>query len=436
MAANSIKKISDKKARVIDLIVVTNRERIDEAITEMLREKDLEWVEVSVDKFYRSVKEWGFIGTTLIDTADIEQPQVNNLIQTIKYLEHKKVASILLNDFIEFPIHEFEKVSDAGGETAAEIWNRISYNLRSRKKDIKNTAAEEFANEDAEKRKKQNVPVPLQNLRLTDDNLLEEQTGASERRAAPSPEYSELAEQLKMAGKVQRTFLPDKLPQGENFRWAVLFEPADWVSGDIYDVTRLDEQHIGFYIADAVGHSMPAALLTMFIKQAITMRETHGSDYEIFSPQYVVSKLNDRMAEQNITGSLFATCCYCLLNFKTLQLSICRGGHPYPILIRKGEPLQPIESRGALVGVFEQSHFEQTSIQLIAGDKLLIYSDGADSLVGSCDDKGSFRYNERFKAITRLPAEQMIKEFGNIARQTDIPPAEHDDITAVVLEIL
>ncbi len=436
MAADSIKKISDKKARVIDLIVVTNRQRIDEALTGLLREKDLEWVEVSVDKFYRSVKEWGFIGTALIDTADIDPPQVNNLIQTIKYLEQKKVASILLNDFIQFPIQQFDKVSDAAGETAPEIWNRISYNLRSRKKDIKKDMVEQTRDNASPERQKNNAPVPLQNLRLTDDNLLEEQTGASERNAPPSPQYSEMAEQLKMAGKVQRTFLPEKLPQSEKLRWAVLFEPADWVSGDIYDVTRLDEQHIGFYIADAVGHSMPAALLTMFIKQAITMRQTHGSDYEIFSPRHVVSRLNDRMAEQNITGSLFATCCYCLLNFKTLQLSICRGGHPYPILIRKDRPLQPIETRGALVGVFEQSQFEQTTIQLTAGDKLLIYSDGADSLIGSCDDNGTFRYSEKFTAITKLPAEKMIQEFGNIARQTDIPPAEHDDITAVVLEIL
>ena len=46
-----------------------------------------------------------------------------------------------------------------------------------------------------------------------------------------------------------------------------LFRPASHVSGDLYDVMRLDEDHIGFYMADAVGHGMPAALLTMFIKR-------------------------------------------------------------------------------------------------------------------------------------------------------------------------
>ncbi|MCJ7730115.1 MAG: SpoIIE family protein phosphatase, partial [Sedimentisphaerales bacterium] len=80
---------------------------------------------------------------------------------------------------------------------------------------------------------------------------------------------SSLTEQLRLAGQVQRDFLPSYLPDNDRLRWAAIFLPAECVSGDIYDVARLDEQHIGFYIADVVGHGMPAALLTIFIKQAL-----------------------------------------------------------------------------------------------------------------------------------------------------------------------
>jgi len=125
------------------------------------------------------------------------------------------------------------------------------------------------------------------------------------------------ATQLKMAGQVQRAFLPASLPDSDKLRWAALYQPAEWVSGDIYDAARLDEQHIGFYIADAVGHSMPAALLTMFLKQALVMRRTNGDDYRIFGPQEVIKNLNLKMVEQNLGSSLFATCCYCLLNIRT-----------------------------------------------------------------------------------------------------------------------
>ena len=69
-----------------------------------------------------------------------------------------------------------------------------------------------------------------------------------------------MTEQLRMAGLVQRDFLPGQLPDSDRLRWAAAFLPAEWVSGDFYDIVRIDEQHIGFYIADVVGHGVPAAL--------------------------------------------------------------------------------------------------------------------------------------------------------------------------------
>ena len=119
-------------------------------------------------------------------------------------------------------------------------------------------------------------------------------------RTQSASEANGATEQLKMAGQVQRNFLPARLPDNEDLRWSAVFQPADWVSGDIYDVARLDEEHIGFYITDAVGHSMPAALLTMFLKQALVMRETQGNEYRIFEPLEVIEHLNAKMAEQKL----------------------------------------------------------------------------------------------------------------------------------------
>ncbi len=222
------------------------------------------------------------------------------------------------------------------------------------------------------------------------------------------------ATQLKMAGQVQRAFLPASLPNSDKLRWAAMYQPAEWVSGDIYDAARLDEQHIGFYIADAVGHSMPAALLTMFLKQALVMRRTIRDDYHIFGPQDVVKNLNIKMIEQHIGSSLFATCCYCLLNIRTMQLTYARAGHPYPVLIKKNQPPKQLKIHGGLLGVFEQSDFDQETIQLATGDKLFIYSDGCDPLIGECNDQGRFIFDELFSSIAQMPADRMIAEFESL----------------------
>jgi len=174
----------------------------------------------------------------------------------------------------------------------------------------------------------------------------------------PSPASDKLADdtalQLKMAGQVQRAFLPRKLPETDRVRFSVMYRPADFVSGDIYDAARLDEEHIGFYIADAVGHSMPAALLTMFLKQAIVMRQTRGDEYSIFTPAEVVTNLNETMVAQDLGGSLFATCCYCLLNSKTMKMTYARAGHPYPVLIKKKKKPVQLNQRGGLLGIFQR----------------------------------------------------------------------------------
>ena len=246
---------------------------------------------------------------------------------------------------------------------------------------------------------------------------------------------NDLTEQLEMAGQVQRNFLPLRLPHTEHVRWAAAFRPAQWVSGDIYDIVRLDETHIGFYLADAVGHSMPAALLTIFLKQATVMRQTVGHDYRIFEPAEVIAELNRRMAQQEFAGCLFATCCYGLLNIETLELKLARAGHPYPVLVRGGT-LSCLQSRGGLLGVFGEAQFEQISLTLQPGDKLFVYSDGGEPLIGTPKDDGTLAFGKPFQAVSEWPIDKMIQAYDQMAQNHHFGPGEIDDVTAVGLEIL
>jgi len=245
-----------------------------------------------------------------------------------------------------------------------------------------------------------------------------------------------MAEQLRMAGLVQRDFLPSQLPNSDRFHWAAVFLPAEWVSGDFYDVVRIDEQHIGFYIADVVGHGVPAALLTIFLKQALVMRKTTANSYRIFSPAEVMKNLNSRLAAQRLSGHQFITCCYCLLNITTLQLTYARAGHPYPVLIRPDRPLQQLQAQGSLLGIFKNAGFDQQTIQLKEGDKLLLYSDGAEPFIGAFDDLNGFSFDEQFVRLRELAIEQLIERFNRIVEGQENKRVGLDDITAVGLEIL
>ena len=165
------------------------------------------------------------------------------------------------------------------------------------------------------------------------------------------------------------------------------------------------------------------------------MRETYEKNYRIFPPTEVIKNLNVRMAAQKLSGYQFATCCYCLLNVKTLQLTYARAGHPYPVLIRPGQPPQQVQVRGSLLGVFEQAEYTQETVQLQRGDKLFIYSDGAEPFIGKFDDKTGFGFSEEFLKVKDLPIVEMMDKLNTIAHNQKISPSEIDDITIVGFEI-
>jgi sigma-B regulation protein RsbU (phosphoserine phosphatase) len=410
-----------------DVLYLTNRGQMPAEIKRLLKQKKLSCEVLPVDKFADVRNRVDLIGTVIIDAQDPDIAQQQNLARIIESLEMESIGTILVTDRIEIPIKSFSlapaksSFSMAGTVQSVSIddlWVRISLNLAYRKRGSGNSGL------------RVKPAVPANKIRKICQSKLGEQlqmTGAL---------VDSLAEQLRMAGLVQRDFLPAQLPNCDEVQWATIFLPAEWVSGDIYDIARLDEQHIGFYIADAVGHAMPAALLTIFVKQALVMRETLGKNYRIFSPAEVMKNLNLRMAGQKLSGYQFATCCYCLLNIKTLQMTYARAGHPYPILIRPKQQPQQLEIRGSLLGVFEQADYMQGTVKLERGDKLLLYSDGVEPLVGSFDGVAGFHFAEEFCRIKDLPVVEMMDQFNTLVQTQKLAPSELDDITMVGLEIL
>ena len=250
--------------------------------------------------------------------------------------------------------------------------------------------------------------------------------------------HTQLSEELRLAGIVQQDFLPEQLPNCDKVRWATFILPAECVSGDIYDVRRIDEQHVGFYVADAVGHGMPAALLSIFINQAIAMYEDAQNNHCVLSPAELMKNVNLRMSAQKLSSCQFITCCYCLININTLQLTYCRAGHPYPILIRGQEPPRNLEIEGSLLGILAEAEYSQRTIQLQPGDKLLLYSDGAIPFISNSNDITPLNLRDEFHEIIDRPIVEMMDRFSVLAENEnkEMETSEIDDVTAVGLEIL
>jgi hypothetical protein len=187
--------------------------------------------------------------------------------------------------------------------------------------------------------------------------------------------------QLRLASQVQREFLPEALPAFGPASFRVVFRPVDYVSGDIYDIHRLDEEHVGIALADASGHGIPAALLTVYIKRALRGKEIENGSYRILSPDAVLRRLNDDLVDANLSECPFVAAIYAILNTRTRELTLARAGAPYPIYRTADGELRLLTPRGGVVGVLPDACFEIASLELQAGDSLLMFTDGLERIV-------------------------------------------------------
>jgi sigma-B regulation protein RsbU (phosphoserine phosphatase) len=249
--------------------------------------------------------------------------------------------------------------------------------------------------------------------------------------------FHQIDEELRLAARLQQDFLPKSLPSVGRVDFHALFRPAGYVSGDFYDVIRLDENHVGFYIADAVGHGVPAALLTMFIKHALCTKVIAGDSYRLLQPAETLSRLNQKLIEQGLSAATFATAVYGTINVHTLSGTFARAGHPHPLLLRAGGEIESLETEGGLLGIFAGETFQERSFTLATGDKLLLCTDGADVALGDEEVNvatGMQRWQDAVNATRRLPAAALVQYF---AAQLDAARGTadaKDDLTMLVLE--
>ncbi|MCA9252558.1 MAG: PP2C family protein-serine/threonine phosphatase [Phycisphaerae bacterium] len=250
-------------------------------------------------------------------------------------------------------------------------------------------------------------------------------------------QFAQVDQEMRLAGRLQSAFLPQHVENVGLAHFAAMYRPATFVSGDIYDIYRVDEDHVAFYVADAVGHGMAASLLTMFIKNAVTSKNVHDQGYTIYSPGQTLGMLNSKLVEQHLPNSQFVTAGFLLLNIKTLELQFARAGHPYPFHCSVDGCLTELKSGGGLLGIFDEQDFETQSVTLRPGEKIILYSDGVELGFAESKERADeyCHYRNVLNEIAHLSADALVHSFAESLDAESGSLNPRDDVTLVVLEI-
>ena len=182
--------------------------------------------------------------------------------------------------------------------------------------------------------------------------------------------------------------LPDRLSPVPGLEVAVRYRSISdggRVGGDFYDLFDVAEDRWLLAIGDVCGKGTAAAVLTGLARhtiRAIAMREA--------APEAVLRFLNEAMRRQVADGAYCTVGCAGLTRSPGggISVRLASGGHPYPLLLRPGEPIREVPVPGTLLGFVEDLALEGVALELEPGDALVFYTDGVTDARGDGDRFG------------------------------------------------
>jgi sigma-B regulation protein RsbU (phosphoserine phosphatase) len=240
--------------------------------------------------------------------------------------------------------------------------------------------------------------------------------------------------ELQNAREVQRVLLPQSEPVVPGFRISGTNLPARIISGDYYDYIALDESRHGIVIADVSGKGVSAGLL-MAMCRSVLRSMAPGRQ----SPTEVLAAVN-RLLYPDIREDMFISMAYSILDTVDGSLTIARAGHDPALLFRKNPGVvELLRPPGLALGVDAGPVFERVSkdqrIELMAGDCVLLHTDGVREAVNSYDEEfGMDRMAESFRMAAPMGAEAVITRLQEDLRKFTGEGPQMDDITLVAIE--
>lgn len=261
----------------------------------------------------------------------------------------------------------------------------------------------------------------------TTKDRLEQRNRELQQSVEKGAEQLELqAQEMQSAREIQQSLLPKEIPQLAGFEVAAAWRPAREVSGDYYDVFKLDEHRMGVCIADVVGKGVAAALLMANVQAAV---RAYASSAE--NAAQLCTKVNRLLCENLATGK-FVTFLYGVLDNESRTFDYCNAGHGNPILVSQGT-VRTAEQGGAVLGVFAEWKYENANLALGSGDRLLLVTDGIPEAHGS--DEVEFGEEKLAEAALRS-GKRTAAEMSRLLLEevsTFCGSRFHDDATLLVI---
>lgn len=276
-------------------------------------------------------------------------------------------------------------------------------------------------------------PIDLEDLQLTIEKAIAEINFVKQTQKEHG-QLVDIKSDLALAAEIQQAILPNKFPPFDDLTDRMdifaFMKAAKDVGGDFYDIYRIDEDHVGFTMADVSGKGVPAAIFMAVSHTLLRFAGRKNTD-----PVPVITESNEVLSKESF-DSMFVTLFYGVYNVRTGEVRYVNAGHNPPLIRRHDGKVETLPvSRNICLGVLEKFDFKSDVITLQPGDALVTFTDGVTE---ACSPSDELYGEERLQALLAAggsgTAQAVVSEIAEAVKAHSEGTEQSDDITILVLK--
>jgi len=246
-----------------------------------------------------------------------------------------------------------------------------------------------------------------------------------------SLEWVRVEQDLVAARAIQRSLVPQTMPQIDGYSVAVRYSACYEVGGDCVDIMGLPDGAQVMAVADVAGKGLASAIVSTAFRSAFRASVAGG----VALPE-LVSQLNrQHCAEGAEARHRYVTGIFLRLDPASHRLEIVNAGHNPGFVARADGSVQQLQASGTPIGILPLAEYESEVLSFPPGSRLLFYTDGLTEVYRGDEEFGTDRLLASFLGCNALECTAILDTLWQDLRHFsgEEPLQQQDDMTALVL---
>ena len=241
-------------------------------------------------------------------------------------------------------------------------------------------------------------------------------------------EWARVQQDLEAARRIQRSWLPQQMPDIPGYSVAIRSSACYEVGGDYVDIVESPDGHQIMTVADVAGKGLASAIFGTTFRSAFRAI----SATRVPLPE-LAARLNDQhYAEGEEAQQRYVTAIFLKLDPTTHSIEIVNAGHN-PGFLLVGEKAQTIHASGTPIGLVPGMKYTSERFDFPGGAKLLFYTDGLTEVFRGEDEFGTDRLLEAFRQCNRTDGAVILSSLWQELHDFSGGAQQQDDMTALTL---